>query len=152
MAAHQAPPSLGFSRQEYWSALPCPPPGDLPNQVSHGAGGFFTSEPPGKPMWCNNSACRYTGCPRWHNGKESACQCRRCKKHRLNPWTGKIPWSRNGNSLQYSCLENFMDRSLVDYSPWGHKESDMTEHTHHSRCILKRTENIVTQNVLHQRL
>ena len=31
MAAHQAPPSLGFSRQEYWSGLPCPPPRDLPN-------------------------------------------------------------------------------------------------------------------------
>ena len=29
--AHQAPPSMGFSRQEYWSGLPCPPPGDLPN-------------------------------------------------------------------------------------------------------------------------
>ena len=29
--AHQAPPSMGFSRQEYWSGLPCPPPGDLPD-------------------------------------------------------------------------------------------------------------------------
>ena len=28
--AHQAPLSMGFSRQEYWSGLPCPPPGDLP--------------------------------------------------------------------------------------------------------------------------
>ena len=29
--AHQDPLSMGFSRQEYWSGLPCPPPGDLPN-------------------------------------------------------------------------------------------------------------------------
>ena len=29
--ACQAPPSTGFSRQEYWSGLPCPPPGDLPD-------------------------------------------------------------------------------------------------------------------------
>ena len=29
--AHQAPLSMGFSRQEYWSGLPCPLPGDLPN-------------------------------------------------------------------------------------------------------------------------
>ena len=29
--AHQAPPSMGFSRQEYWSGLPLPSPGDLPN-------------------------------------------------------------------------------------------------------------------------
>ena len=29
-AAHQTPLSVGFSRQEYWSGLPCPPPGNLP--------------------------------------------------------------------------------------------------------------------------
>ena len=29
--AHQAPLSMGFSRQKYWSGLPCPPPGDLPD-------------------------------------------------------------------------------------------------------------------------
>ena len=34
-AAHQAPLSTGFSRQEYWSRLPCPPPGDLPTQGSN---------------------------------------------------------------------------------------------------------------------
>ena len=52
--AHQAHLSMGFSRQEYWSGLPFPPPGDLPNPgmelVSPAlAGGFFTTEPPGKP-------------------------------------------------------------------------------------------------------
>ena len=30
-AAHQAPPSMGFPRQEHWSGLPCPSPGDLPD-------------------------------------------------------------------------------------------------------------------------
>ena len=44
--AHQAPPSMGFSRQEYWSGLPFPSPGYLPNpgirtQVSHVAGKHF---------------------------------------------------------------------------------------------------------------
>ena len=29
--AHKAPLSMGFSRQEYWSGVPCPPPGDLPD-------------------------------------------------------------------------------------------------------------------------
>ena len=42
----QAPLSLGFSRQEYWSRLPSPPPGDLSNPAikhrSHTAGGFLT--------------------------------------------------------------------------------------------------------------
>ena len=42
--------------------------------------------------------------------KEPACQCRRCKRHRLNPWVRKIPWGGHGNPLQYSCLDNPMDR------------------------------------------
>ena len=49
--AYQAPPSMGFSRQEYWSELPCPPPGDLldlgiklASSMSPAvAGGFFTT-------------------------------------------------------------------------------------------------------------
>ena len=52
--AYQAPLSMGFSRQEYWSGLPFPPPGDLLDPkiepVSPAlAGGFFTTELPGKP-------------------------------------------------------------------------------------------------------
>ena len=54
--AHQAPLSVGFSRQEYWSGLPFPPPGDLPDpgiepESPALAGGFFTTEPPGKPHY-----------------------------------------------------------------------------------------------------
>ena len=53
--ALQAPLSMRFSRQEYWSGLPFPPLGDLPNPgikpVSTAlAGGFSTTEPPGKPL------------------------------------------------------------------------------------------------------
>ena len=52
----QAPLSMGFSRQEYWSGLPFPSPGDLQDlgteprslESSALAGGFFTMEPPGK--------------------------------------------------------------------------------------------------------
>ena len=54
--AHQASLSLGFPRQEYWSGLPFPSPGDLPNPgIKPGSpvspalvGGFFTTEPPRK--------------------------------------------------------------------------------------------------------
>ena len=54
IAAHQAPLSMGFSRQEYWSGLPCPPPGDLPDPGTEStslmspalAGVFFTLEAP----------------------------------------------------------------------------------------------------------
>ena len=49
--AHQAPLSMGFSRQEYWSGLPFPPPGDLPDPGIETAfpalaRGFFATEPP----------------------------------------------------------------------------------------------------------
>ena len=55
--AHQAPLSMRFLRQEYWSGLPFPPPGDRPSPgiepVSLASpaltGGFFTTESPGKP-------------------------------------------------------------------------------------------------------
>ena len=44
----------------------------------------------------------------------------------LIPMSGISPGEGNGNPFQYSCLEN-AKRSLVDYSPWDHKELDMTE-------------------------
>ena len=40
---------------------------------------------------------------------------------------GKIPGEGNGYPLQYSSLENSMDRSLAGYGPWGRKESDMIQ-------------------------
>ena len=43
------------------------------------------------------------------------------------PGLVRSPGEGNGNPLQSSCLENPMDRGVVGYSPWGHKESDMTE-------------------------
>ena len=53
--AHQAPPSVGFFRQEYWSGLPFPSPGDLPNpgiepESPALEAEALSSEPPGKPM------------------------------------------------------------------------------------------------------
>ena len=49
----------------------------------------------------------------------------------LFPGLGRSLGVGNGNPLQYSYLENSMDkRSLEGYSPWGCKESDTTEHTH----------------------
>ena len=56
--ACQAPSSMGLSRQEYWSGLPCPPPGDLSNPGTEPmsvispalTGGFLPLMPPGKPL------------------------------------------------------------------------------------------------------
>ena len=49
IVAHQAPRSMAFPRREYWSGLPLSSPGDLPNPGIEPAGGFSTTEPPGKP-------------------------------------------------------------------------------------------------------
>ena len=59
--AHQAPLSMGFSRQEYWSRFPCPSPGDRPNLG-------------------------------------------------IEPVSLALAGEGHGNPLQYSCLENPMDR------------------------------------------
>ena len=56
------------------------------------------------------------------HGKESACNAG------LIPRLGRSPGGGRGNPLQYSCLEISTDkRSQACYSPWGYKESDMTE-------------------------
>ena len=57
-ADHQAPLSTGFSRQEYWSGLPFPPPGNIPDPgIEPGspalAGRFFTAKPFQKPHFPN---------------------------------------------------------------------------------------------------
>ena len=58
-------------------------------------------------------------------GKESICNVGDLG---LIPGLGRYPGEGNGNPLQYSCLENPVDRkSLTGYSPWGCKESDTTE-------------------------
>ena len=71
--AYQGPPSMGFSRQEYWSGLPFPSPGDFPDPgIESGSptlqADALPSEPPGKPVGhCKSSAKgkvhRNTGIP-----------------------------------------------------------------------------------------
>ena len=81
-----------------------------------------------------------TGLPWWLSGKESPCQWRRLRKHgyegdsrnmSLIPWIRKIPWRRKWQPTPVFLLgESYGQRNLVGYSPWGHKESDMTEQLH----------------------
>ena len=74
-------------------------------------------------------------------GKESTCQCRRCKRCGFDPWVGKIPWIRKWQSTLVFLPGKFHgQRSLASYSPWRHRESDMTEqlntHIHIGKSIL----------------
>ena len=62
--------------------------------------------------------------------KESACNAGATRDVGSISGSGRSPGEGHGNPLQYSCLENTRgQRSLVGYSLWGHKESDMSEHT-----------------------
>ena len=95
--AHWASLSMGFSRQEYWSVLPFPSPGDLPGPgigptSPTWAAIFFTTEPPGKP--------RFILCDFYYVEVNMSEQ---------------TPGDSGGLDI------------LVCYSQWGHKEQDMTE-------------------------
>ena len=64
------------------------------------------------------------------SGKEPTCQCRRHKRHGFNPWIRKIPWRRKWQPpLVFLPGESLGQKILRGYSPWGHKESNMTEAT-----------------------
>ena len=78
--AHQAPLSMGFSRQEYWSGWPCPPledlsyPGVKPKSLKSPAlaGRFFTTVPPGKPPTITDTFRNWgKGLPWWSSGYDS---------------------------------------------------------------------------------
>ena len=74
-------------------------------------------------FWCLIGI--HYGLPWWLSSKESTCQCRR---HRFDPWVGKIPWRRKWQPTPvFLPGESHGQRSLGGYSPWGHKELDMTE-------------------------
>ena len=66
------------------------------------------------------------GFPDGSDGKGSVCNA---GDPASIPGSGRSPGEGNGNPLQYSCLENPMDRGAwqATCSPWGHKESDTTE-------------------------
>jgi len=69
--------------------------------------------------------CKKVGLPWWLSSKESACNAWATG---FIPGSGRSPGGGHGTPLQYSCLENSMDRGAWQaYTPQGHKESDTTE-------------------------
>ena len=82
---------------------------------------FLNKDDPQKLVLGN---IRWRGFPCDSAGKESACQCRRHKRCEFDPWVGKMPWIPTPVFL---TGESHGQRSLVGYSPWGCKESDMTD-------------------------
>ena len=70
--------------------------------------------------------------PKKHSVKESACQCRRHKKPEFDTWAGKIPWTKKWKLiLVFLPGKSHGQASLVGYTPWSSKRSDMSDWAQH---------------------
>ena len=138
--AYQAPPSMGFSRQEYWSGLPFPSPGDLPDPgIEPGSPAFqadaLASEPPGKPnagdpgsiTGSGRSAGERIGHPLQYSWASLVAQLVKNLPAEQETWGQSLGWEE---SLE---KKNTTHSSILAWRmPWtiqsmGCKESDMTE-------------------------
>ena len=96
---------------------------------------------------------RIMGLPRWCSGKIPTCQCRRLQRHGFNPSVGKIPWRRKWTPTPVFLPVKFHgQKSLVGYSLWCRKESDMTERTHththtHTHRIVSTAQEQVSEHI-----
>ena len=80
----------------------------------------------------------FQGFPNGTTGIEPACQCRRHKRHRFDPWVRTIPWRRAWQPFPVFLLgKSHGQRSLAGYGPQSHKDSDTTEATQHTHHILQ---------------
>ena len=121
-AAHEAPLSMGFSRQEYWSWLPCPPPGDLPDPGIEPKS-YFSGigrrilyhqchlESPFSNNECKSSFLLYN----WASQatlvvKNPPANIGDIRVMALIPGSGRSSGGGHGNPLQCSCLESPIDR------------------------------------------
>jgi len=69
----------------------------------------------------------------WLSSKESACNAGDAGSV---PVLRRSPGKGHGNPHQYSCMEkSYEQRSLEDYSPWGHRESNMSKATEHAHTL-----------------
>ena len=143
--AHQTPLSIGFSRQEYWSELPCPPPGECSQprdrtQVSHIAGRFLTvcTTREAIEMYSSFYCCcnklpqikQLNRFPRWLNDKKS-CQAGDRGEGRLPPWVRQILWKRKWQPTPVFLSGKSLGlKNLAGYCPRDQKESNMTQDAH----------------------
>ena len=78
--------------------------------------------------------------PAGASGKESTCQCRRCQRRGFNPWVRKISLVGNGNLLQYSSLENSIDRGARGVHGVAKSPPRLSMHAHTCRQMDRLTD------------
>ena len=143
--AHLAPLSMGFSRQKYWSGLPCPPPGDLPNPgikptslVSPAsAGGFFTTSATWEALDGGKCSQYYEGTLNHRTWEES-----RVKGRKVNGARGqnRRRLSRNG-ALRVNNAEQTWER----YKLGGKKINRMDGYSCQVDTWLKQGESVIAR-------
>ena len=120
--AHQAPLSMGFSRQEYWSGLPFPSPGDLPDPGIEPRSpalqaDTLTSEPPGKPDTEPLAKIHepYSSTMKIKSGQSAALSLEGDKFTLFHPiWTHiRILWSSKTQNWPFSPTPNYQNRIPV---------------------------------------
>ena len=159
--ASQAPLSMAFSRQEYWGGLPFPPPGDVPDPGIEPASSVsralqadsFTTEdlspcserchtlsPKAHPCTPSAAAKSLQSCPtRCHpvDGSPPGSPVPGILQETFGagsiPGSGKCPGGGHGNPLQYSCLDNPMNRGAWWATVHGVAESQAQLSTHKKR-------------------
>ena len=140
-AAHQAPPSLGFSRQEHWSGLPFPSPMHESEKWKWSRSVVSDPQRPHGPQPSRLlHPCDFPG---KSTGVGGHCLLQQCRRHRFNPWVrrprdrdpetqvqsqGLLTWRRTWLTTSVFLPREFHGQSSLEgYSPWGYKESDLTE-------------------------
>ena len=88
-------------------------------------------------FWADKTAPKYLPHPGGASAKEPACQCRRRERHEFNPWVGRIPWRRKRQpNPVFLNGESHWQRSLVGYSPLGHRVGHNWSDLAHTHCVL----------------
>ena len=73
---------------------------------------------------------------KWHSW-DSACHCRRHKRHRFGPWVRKMPWRRAWQpTLEFLPGESHRQRSLAGYSSWGSQSRTQLKQLSMRACIV----------------
>ena len=115
--AHQAPPSMGFSRQEHWSGLPFPSPGDLPDPGIE----------PGSPTF---QADALTSDP---SGKGNAKECSNYHTIVLIPHASKVMLK-----ILQSRLQNYVNHEFPDVQPGFRKGRGTRDQIANIRWIMEK--------------
>ena len=138
-AAHQDTPSMGFSRQEYWSGVPLPSPANVHKKLL-----ILITQVSRRKYFSEIISYLKGNIP---GGSEGEVSVYSAADLGSIPGSGRFPGDGNGNPFPYSCLENPMDRGA--WCPWGHKELGMTEWLHFHFKNQKRKKNDIISQLKH---